>query len=325
MPTHRSLQRNCVCSPVPEDQISNRLAFRPPNQHLPRAARHGRHRQHRRRPFAPWVSAAVAVWPDRDEHLIAAVRRGVTRACDRPGASPFDLAASGTRQARGGLDRVQPWRWSSSHRGRPALQRGRLGRRRRRAVERVEPDRSARDDRRRRPTVCLRAGGAGGWTSTAARISTLACSSLPTSPPPTARARAARESACSAPRCRTHGGPRAQAHHLSHPAGTIAGMAASHFSPHQAAPQPCWHCRHFGGMLYAGTAAACMSRDSARVRAMPANGCSGFEREVGADDEPEPPARSAACVRTGSAPGVSAGVRQYPQPGAVLRPRSRQA
>lgn len=61
-----------------------------------------------------------------------------------------------------------------------------------------------------------------------------------------------------------------------------------HFQPWQAAHAPCWHCAHFLGMLYEGTAARC--RVGPPVRSMPGNGCSAFEREPGADDEPGPPA-----------------------------------
>ena len=60
-----------------------------------------------------------------------------------------------------------------------------------------------------------------------------------------------------------------------------------HFSPWGTAPRPCWHCRDFRGLIYAGTAAACGSAIGPRVRSMPAHGCSGFEREPGSDDEPE--------------------------------------
>lgn len=46
--------------------------------------------------------------------------------------------------------------------------------------------------------------------------------------------------------------------------------------------QPCWHCRYFDGM--SGPAALCTLPNAARVRSMPEWGCSGFEREPGADD-----------------------------------------
>ena len=47
--------------------------------------------------------------------------------------------------------------------------------------------------------------------------------------------------------------------------------------------RPCRHCRYFDGMT--GPAALCTLRNAARVRSMPQWGCSGFEREPGADDE----------------------------------------
>jgi hypothetical protein len=62
-----------------------------------------------------------------------------------------------------------------------------------------------------------------------------------------------------------------------------------HFSPWRADHRPCWHCTHFGGMLYEGTAASCVEPGSAKVRATPKNGCSKWERESGSDDELDPP------------------------------------
>lgn len=80
-------------------------------------------------------------------------------------------------------------------------------------------------------------------------------------------------------------------------------MPAVHFSPWSATVRPCWHCASFRGLVYAGSAARCAAPNSAAVRSMPANGCSAFEREVGADDEPDVvPACEAAPglpVRTG--------------------------
>jgi hypothetical protein len=67
-------------------------------------------------------------------------------------------------------------------------------------------------------------------------------------------------------------------------------MVAHHFSPHTTERRPCWHCRHFGEMLYGGSAAACTAPNGTRVRALPAGGCAAFEREVGTDDEAGPPA-----------------------------------
>lgn len=49
--------------------------------------------------------------------------------------------------------------------------------------------------------------------------------------------------------------------------------------------RPCWHCRFFAGMTNEGTAALCTLPNAAKVRSMPQWGCSGFEREPGADDE----------------------------------------
>ena len=64
-------------------------------------------------------------------------------------------------------------------------------------------------------------------------------------------------------------------------------MHAAHFTPWSATVRPCWHCTSFRGLVYAGSAARCARPNSAAVRSMPANGCSAFEREVGADDEPD--------------------------------------
>ncbi len=55
------------------------------------------------------------------------------------------------------------------------------------------------------------------------------------------------------------------------------------FQPHSTQPRPCWHCRYFDGMT--GPAALCTLPNAARVRSVPQWGCSGFEREPGADDE----------------------------------------
>ena len=51
-------------------------------------------------------------------------------------------------------------------------------------------------------------------------------------------------------------------------------------------PAKCWHCRHFVALVYEGTAALCTLPNGPRVIAQPARGCSGFQREPGADDEP---------------------------------------
>ena len=78
---------------------------------------------------------------------------------------------------------------------------------------------------------------------------------------------------------------------MSHPQVTMAAMTMQfigHFSPWLAERRPCWHCTHFERMD-AGGAALCAAPGSARVRAMPADGCSRWHREPGADDEPGPP------------------------------------
>lgn len=52
-------------------------------------------------------------------------------------------------------------------------------------------------------------------------------------------------------------------------------------------PRPCWHCTQFLGLIYQGTAAACQQGGGFHFRAMPENGCAFWQREVGADDEPD--------------------------------------
>ena len=49
---------------------------------------------------------------------------------------------------------------------------------------------------------------------------------------------------------------------------------------------PCWHCRHFDGMTEVSYA-LCNAPNSSRVRASPHTGCASFEREPGADDDPD--------------------------------------
>jgi hypothetical protein len=60
-----------------------------------------------------------------------------------------------------------------------------------------------------------------------------------------------------------------------------------HFTPWQATARLCWHCSRFIGLAYRGSAASCKLVNGPRVRSMPAAGCASFEREVGADDEPD--------------------------------------
>ena len=63
----------------------------------------------------------------------------------------------------------------------------------------------------------------------------------------------------------------------------------AHFSPWTGLHQPCWQCTRFVRMLYGGTAAECSLPNAPKVRSAPANGCSGWMRETGSDDEPGPP------------------------------------
>lgn len=67
-------------------------------------------------------------------------------------------------------------------------------------------------------------------------------------------------------------------------------MVSPYFNPYTRPPRPCWHCVSFGGMLYAGAAARCARPSVSPVMAMPSTGCAYWKREVGADDEPGPPA-----------------------------------
>jgi len=60
------------------------------------------------------------------------------------------------------------------------------------------------------------------------------------------------------------------------------------FTPYKTETVRCWHCRHFEGLAAAGSVAVCRAGSGyPRVRSMPEWGCSGFEREPGADDDPE--------------------------------------
>lgn len=60
-----------------------------------------------------------------------------------------------------------------------------------------------------------------------------------------------------------------------------------YFSPHSDKFRPCWHCSRFEALIYGGSAALCTLRNGPRVQSMPRDGCGMFERDVGADDEPE--------------------------------------
>ena len=76
---------------------------------------------------------------------------------------------------------------------------------------------------------------------------------------------------------------------------------ATHFTPWQSSSRPCWHCSHYSGLLFGGSAAACSLSNGPRVRSMPASGCASFEREPGADDEPDavPMPRAAGTAHAG--------------------------
>lgn len=62
---------------------------------------------------------------------------------------------------------------------------------------------------------------------------------------------------------------------------------AAHFTPWNADRQPCWHCTHYCGLTADGAAARCSLPNAARIRSMPAGGCSAWKREPGTDDEPD--------------------------------------
>jgi hypothetical protein len=78
---------------------------------------------------------------------------------------------------------------------------------------------------------------------------------------------------------------------MSYPGATVQFM---NYIPVIAAPprsvRPCWSCVWFGRMVYGGSAAWCDLPNGPRVQAGPWEGCSAWEREPGADDEPGPPA-----------------------------------
>ena len=71
------------------------------------------------------------------------------------------------------------------------------------------------------------------------------------------------------------------------PGSAHTGHMNPHFSPWGTEPQPCWHCTSYLGLIYEGSAACCGNSIGPLVRAMPAHGCSIFEREPGSDDEPD--------------------------------------
>jgi hypothetical protein len=70
-----------------------------------------------------------------------------------------------------------------------------------------------------------------------------------------------------------------------------------HFSPHTSSPRACWHCTHFLALVYGATADRCLRAGRLSIQAAPTTGCVFWEREVGADDEPGPPASGEAASR----------------------------
>jgi hypothetical protein len=52
---------------------------------------------------------------------------------------------------------------------------------------------------------------------------------------------------------------------------------------------PCWHCRRYGGLSDSAYYTRCTAPLHSVTQANPWHGCSCFEREPGADDEPGPP------------------------------------
>lgn len=64
-------------------------------------------------------------------------------------------------------------------------------------------------------------------------------------------------------------------------------MISTSFHPYPETFNPCWHCTSFVAMIYQGSAACCSRPGVSRVCALPERGCSAFEREPGADDEPD--------------------------------------
>lgn len=67
-----------------------------------------------------------------------------------------------------------------------------------------------------------------------------------------------------------------------------------HSTPYSRDHRPCWHCTAFVMLVYSGTAARCSREGRICIQAAPSTGCAFWEREVGADDEPGPPAADAA-------------------------------
>jgi hypothetical protein len=53
--------------------------------------------------------------------------------------------------------------------------------------------------------------------------------------------------------------------------------------------RPCWHCTHWAGIDPSPFYTRCSAPLHSVTQADPWHGCSAFERQVGADDEPGPP------------------------------------
>lgn len=81
---------------------------------------------------------------------------------------------------------------------------------------------------------------------------------------------------------------------------------AQHFTPWSTVARPCWHCRSYQGMTAGGSAALCSLPNACRVRSMPGNGCSAFEREVGADDDLDAGWTGATVIRCSLVPSDKA-------------------
>ncbi len=89
-------------------------------------------------------------------------------------------------------------------------------------------------------------------------------------------------------------------------------MLLPHVNPHEAGPRPCWQYTQLAGMAYGDTSTLCALPNAPRVQADPAHGCSGFTREVGADDEPGPPTAVMARPVLVAAASAPAAVRWAP-------------
>lgn len=62
------------------------------------------------------------------------------------------------------------------------------------------------------------------------------------------------------------------------------------FNPYSLDPKPCWHCTRFLALAAQGSAAVCgrgLPSSPVAIVATPRRGCAFFDREVGADDEPD--------------------------------------